>query len=47
MREIGHSREHRRLPVVLSQAEVAGVLAQMQGEAGLLARLLYGTGYQS
>jgi len=44
LHEIGHPRKQRRLPVVLSQAEVAGVLAQMQGDAGLLARLLYGTG---
>jgi integron integrase len=44
LREIGHPRKQQRLPVVLSQAEVAGVLAQMHGEAALLARLLYGTG---
>jgi integron integrase len=29
---------------VLTREEVAGLLAQMQGEAALLARLLYGTG---
>jgi hypothetical protein len=45
--EIGQSRKHRRGPVVLSQAQVAGVLSQMQRKAGLLARLPYGTGYKS
>ena len=34
----------RRIPSVLTQSEVAGLLAQMQGETALLARLLYGTG---
>jgi len=32
------------LPVVLSVEEVTAVLSRMQGEHGLLARLLYGTG---
>ncbi len=34
----------RRIPSVLTQDEVARVLAQLDGELGLLARLLYGTG---
>ena len=34
----------RRIPSVLTPAEVAAVLALLQGEMGLLARLLYGTG---
>lgn len=37
-------RVRRRLPVVLSRDEVAAILASMQGEHALLARLLYGTG---
>jgi len=44
LQEIGHPRRHRRLPVVLSAEEVRGVLAGLQGEHLLLARLLYGTG---
>ncbi|OHC63694.1 MAG: integrase [Rhodocyclales bacterium RIFCSPLOWO2_02_FULL_63_24] len=34
----------RRLPVVLSRAEVAAMLARLEGSHGLIARLLYGTG---
>lgn len=34
----------RRLPVVLTRQEVQGILAQMQGVHGLMAKLLYGTG---
>lgn len=34
----------RRIPSVLTTDEVAGVLAQLEGEPSLLARLLYGTG---
>lgn len=34
----------RRIPCVLTRDEVAGMLAQMQDETALLARLLYGTG---
>jgi integron integrase len=34
----------RRIPSVLTKAEVARLLSQMSGEVGLLARLLYGTG---
>lgn len=34
----------KRIPSVLTKDEVAGVLAQMEDEPALLARLLYGTG---
>lgn len=34
----------RRIPSVLSHAEVAAVLGALEGEVGLLGRLLYGTG---
>ena len=34
----------RRIPSVLTKAEVAGLLAAMDGETALLAKLLYGTG---
>lgn len=34
----------KRIPVVLTREEVAGVLAHMDDVTGLLARLLYGTG---
>lgn len=42
--QLERPRVRRRLPVVLSRDEVLGILAQMQGEHALLARLLYGTG---
>ncbi len=38
------AKRPRRLPVVLSQAEVRRLLAAMDGRAWLLASLLYGTG---
>lgn len=44
MHEIGRPVPKRRLPVVLSVDEVLSVLARLQGEHQLLARLLYGTG---
>jgi site-specific recombinase XerD len=44
MQEIGRPVPKRRLPVVLSVDEVLSVLARLQGEHQLLARLLYGTG---
>jgi integron integrase len=34
----------KRLPVVLSQAEVTAILGKMSGVTGLMARLIYGTG---
>lgn len=42
--EIGRPRTRERLPTVLSREEVERLLALMEGEVGLLARLLYGTG---
>lgn len=44
MAEIGRPHAKRRLPVVLSTLEVQQVLGAMQGDVGLLGRLLYGTG---
>lgn len=44
MNDIGRPQVTRRIPVVLSQDEVSAVFAQLVGEHGLLARLLYGTG---
>ena len=44
MQEIGRPVAKRRLPVVLGVDEVLSVLARLQGEHQLLARLLYGTG---
>ena len=44
MKEIGRPRGHRRLPVVLSRAEVPRILALLDGGHRLLAQLLYGTG---
>jgi len=42
--EIDRPKRPRRLPVVLTRQEVREVLARMQGGAGLMAALLYGTG---
>jgi integron integrase len=42
--EIGRPASKRRIPAVLSLAEVQRLLGFMEGEVGLLARLLYGTG---
>ena len=45
MGEVVRAKRPRRLPVVLSQEEVARVLVAMsEGLSGLMARLLYGTG---
>ena len=44
LKEIGHPRQHRRLPTVLNVDEVRRVLVGLQDEHLLLARLLYGTG---
>ena len=44
LESIGRPQRKPRLPVVLSVAEVARVLALLQGEHRLLAQLLYGTG---
>jgi len=44
--EIGHvrSKRHRKPPTVLTQAEVQGVLGNMEGTHRLMAQLLYGCG---
>ena len=42
--EINQPTQTRRIPSVLTKDEVAGLLAVMEGETALLARLLYGTG---
>lgn len=42
--EIDRPKRPRRLPVVLTRQEVREVLARMEGGAGLMAALLYGTG---
>lgn len=44
MAQIGRPVPTRRIPAVLTVAEVGGLLGLMEGETGLLARLLYGTG---
>ena len=38
------AKQSKRLPVVLSQSEATQLLARMSGTAGLIARLLYGSG---
>ena len=44
MDNVVRAKGQRRIPVVLSRAEVARLLAQMDGQCGLMASLLYGTG---
>ena len=44
MDDINRPANKRRIPSVMTRDEVAGLLAQMEGETALLARLLYGTG---
>jgi integron integrase len=44
MQSIGRPPERKRIPVVLTVAEVQSVLALIDGTEGVLARLLYGTG---
>jgi len=44
MSEVGRPRVQRRLPVVLSQDELASVFRGLVGEHRLFAQLLYGTG---
>jgi len=44
MQEIGRPPERKRIPVVLTVAELQLVLAHMRGVESILARLLYGTG---
>jgi site-specific recombinase XerD len=42
--EIGRPKAHVRVPTVLSREEVENILTLIDGEAALMARLLYGTG---
>ena len=42
--EVVQAKRPRRLPVVLTPAEVRALLQHMDGAAGLVAELLYGTG---
>ena len=42
--EVVRAKRPKRLPVVLSKGEVQRLLGALEGTAGLLARLLYGTG---
>ena len=44
LNDINRPASTRRIPSVLTKDEVAGLLAVMEGETALLARLLYGTG---
>ena len=44
MHGINRPTQKRRIPSVLTKDEVAGLLAHMDGQTALLARLLYGTG---
>jgi integron integrase len=44
MQELGSPVPRKRLPVVLTHAEVHAVLSRLEGESALLGRLLYGTG---
>ena len=42
--EINWPTRTRRIPAVMTKDEIAGLLAVMDGETALLARLLFGTG---
>ena len=44
LNEVQRPNRPRRIPSVLTKIEVATLLGQLEGEVGLLARLLYGTG---
>ncbi len=44
MQDVVRAKRPARLPVVLTQTEVAAVLERMQGIHALMAKLLYGTG---
>ncbi len=44
MEEIRRAKKPRRLPVVLTRAEVAALLGEMSGVHGLMASMLYGSG---
>ncbi len=42
--DVRRAKKPRRLPTVLTRAEVRALLAHMEGRSGLMARLIYGTG---
>ena len=44
LNDINRPNQKRRIPSVLTKDEVAGLLAHMDGQTALLAKLLYGTG---
>lgn len=44
LNDVTRAKASKRLPCVLSRAEVAALLAHTSGTAGLVVRLLYGTG---
>jgi len=44
LQEVTRARQRERLPVVLTRDECRAVLARIDGELGLMARLLYGSG---
>lgn len=44
LQDVARAKESRRLPVVLTQAEVRSVLDQLHGSPWLMASLLYGAG---
>jgi integron integrase len=44
MTEIGRPRGRQRVPVVLTRQEIEATFVRLEGEAGLMCRLLYGTG---
>ncbi len=44
LKDVQRPTRSRRIPTVLTPAEVANLLSRMEGEVGLAARLLYGTG---
>jgi integron integrase len=44
LNDINRPNQKRRIPSVLTKDEVAGLLANMDGQPALLAQLLYGTG---
>jgi site-specific recombinase XerD len=41
---IERAKKPARLPMVLTQAETGAILGRLEGTAGLMLRLLYGTG---
>lgn len=42
--QVAHARTPKRLPVVLTRSEVRAVMANLEGDAWLMASLLYGSG---